>query len=82
MAAKSTEKISFEESILELEKIVNKLEDGEVTLDESLALFERGIKLSARANKVLDDAEQKVNVLLKDKSGNVSEQEFTAHEDY
>ena len=52
-----------------------KLEKNEISLDESLKLFERGVALSAQCNKQLDDAEQKVNVLLK-KDGEVTEQNF------
>lgn len=54
----------FEKSIKELEEIVNKLETGEATLSESLELFEKGIKLAKECNKMLDDAEKKVSVLI------------------
>ena len=81
MAAKASEKINFEESIKKLEEIVSKLEEGEVSLEESLKLFESGVKLSAQASKLLDTAEQKVHVLLKDKDGNVNEQNFACGED-
>ena len=52
------EKKTFEESVMELEKIVAELESGDVTLDESLSLFERGIKLSKSCQKMLDAAEK------------------------
>lgn len=67
--------VNFEAGIKELEEIVAKLEKNEISLDESLKLFERGVALSAQCNKQLDDAEQKVNVLLK-KDGEVTEQNF------
>ncbi len=54
----------FEKSIKELEEIVAKLEKGETGLDESLELFERGIKLSRECNEMLDNAEKKVSVLI------------------
>ncbi len=54
----------FEKSIKELEEIVNKLETGETTLSESLELFEKGIKLAKECNKMLDEAEKKVSVLI------------------
>ena len=54
----------FEKSIKELEDIVSKLEKGEAGLDESLELFERGIKLSRECNDMLDKAEKKVSVLI------------------
>ena len=54
----------FEESIKELEEVVNKLESGDASLSESLELFEKGIKLAKDCNKMLDDAEKKVSVLV------------------
>lgn len=54
----------FEKSIKELEEIVAKLESGDTTLDESLELFEKGIKLSKDCNSMLDKAEKKVSILL------------------
>lgn len=54
----------FEESIKELEKIVASLEKGDIGLEESLDLFERGIKLSKACNEMLDKAEKKVSVLI------------------
>ena len=54
----------FEKSIKELEEIVNKLENGDASLSESLELFEKGIKLAKECNKMLDDAEKKVSVLI------------------
>lgn len=54
----------FEKSIKELEEIVNKLEAGDATLSESLELFEKGIKLAKECNKMLDEAEKKVSVLI------------------
>ncbi|MDD6734820.1 MAG: exodeoxyribonuclease VII small subunit [Clostridiales bacterium] len=54
----------FEKSIKELEEIVAKLESGDTTLDESLELFEKGIKLSKECNQMLDKAEKKVSVLI------------------
>lgn len=66
----------FEDSINKLEEIVNKLEAGDVTLDESLSLFEQGIKLSKSCQKMLDNAEKKVSVLLADDSGEMEKQDF------
>ena len=54
----------FEKSIKELEKIVEALEKGDQSLDESIALFEEGIKLSKECNDYLDKAEKKVSVLI------------------
>jgi exodeoxyribonuclease VII small subunit len=55
----------FEESVLRLEKIVQELERGEVPLEKSLTLFEEGMQLSATCRKELEQAEGKVEVLLK-----------------
>ena len=54
----------FEKSIKELEEIVSKLENGDASLSESLELFEKGIKLAKECNKMLDEAEKKVSVLI------------------
>ena len=55
--------LSFEEALTELDDIVAKLEAGELTLEESLSLFERGQKLAARCNKQLDEASLRVEQL-------------------
>lgn len=67
---------TFEEQITELEKIVNKLEGGNVSLDESLSLFEEGIKLTKSCQKLLDNAEKKVKVLMKNDDGDIVEEDF------
>ena len=71
----------FEESIKELEAIVDKLESGEATLDESLDYFEKGIKLSKSCQKMLDTAEKKVSVLLANDSGELEKQDFINEEE-
>ncbi len=53
----------FEELIAELKEIVKKIEDGETSLDESIALYERGAVLITQCEKVLSDAELKINQL-------------------
>ena len=55
--------LSFEEAFAELETIVGKLEAGELALEDSVNLFERGRKLSAFCQKILDKAELRVNQL-------------------
>lgn len=66
----------FEESINKLEEIVRQLEDGNVSLDESLSLFEQGIKLSKSCQKMLDNAEKKVSVLISSPEGETEKQDF------
>lgn len=71
---------TFEQSITELEKIVERLENGDVTLDESLELFEKGIKLSKSCQKMLDSAEKKVSVLMANDDGEMVKEDFAAGE--
>lgn len=61
--------IKFEDALARLETIVNELEKGDLPLDESLRIFEEGIKLSKTCLKMLDDAERKVEILIQDKDG-------------
>lgn len=72
---------SFENSITELEKIVSQLENGDVTLDESLSLFEKGIKLSKNCQKMLDAAEKKVSILLTNDDGEIVKEDFVNNEE-
>ncbi|MEK6694132.1 MAG: exodeoxyribonuclease VII small subunit [Nitrospirota bacterium] len=61
--------VKFEEALTRLETIVAELERGELPLDDSMRIFEEGIKLSKVCLKMLDDAERKVEILVKDKDG-------------
>ena len=70
----------FEESIKELETIVEKLEKGNVSLDEALKLFESGIKLSKSCQKMLDNAEKKVSILMQNDEGKIEKQDFAGEE--
>ncbi len=63
--AKKQDKFDFEKSIVELEALVEKMEQGEMSLEESLAQFERGVALTRSCQKALAEAEQKVQLLLK-----------------
>jgi exodeoxyribonuclease VII small subunit len=74
-------KKKFEEALQELETIVQRLEDGNLTLDESLSLFEEGIKLSRLCSQRLEEAEKKVEILLKNENGSLSRQPFEPEED-
>ena len=57
---------NFEKSLVELESVVEQLEAGEISLEDSLKQFEKGIKLTRSCQKALQDAEQKVQILLKE----------------
>lgn len=59
--------IKFEDVMKRLEQIVSSLEKGNLSLDESLKVFEEGVKLSKNCLRILDDAEKKVEILLKEK---------------
>lgn len=63
-----TKNINFEQSISELEGIVNTLEKGELSLDESLKQFEKGIGLARQCQNVLTQAEQKIEMLTQDQN--------------
>ncbi|GEQ07604.1 exodeoxyribonuclease 7 small subunit [Staphylococcus haemolyticus] len=64
----SKDQQSFEEMMQELENIVQKLDNETVSLEESLELYQRGMKLSATCDATLKDAEKKVNQLIKDEA--------------
>ncbi len=66
-------KKNFEEAITELGDIVRKLDSGQIPLDEAMELFEKGVGLTKDCNKMLDEAEQKVEILLKNSKDEVAE---------
>ena len=68
--------MNFEKALTELEQIVNKLEKGGLSLNESLALFEKGIKLARFLRAELDKAERKGEILIKNEKGELKPQEF------
>jgi exodeoxyribonuclease VII small subunit len=68
--------LSFEKALAELEQVVAKLEKGGTALSESLALFERGVKLARYLRTELDKAERKVEILLKNEAGELKEEPF------
>ena len=60
----------------ELEEVVAKLETGDISLDDSLKLFEKGIKLAKSCQKKLDEAERRVKILTADAEGEMTEEDF------
>ena len=68
--------LSFEKALEDLEKIVEKLEKGGLSLSESLALFEKGVKLARFLREELEKAEKKVEILLKDEKGEIKKKPF------
>ena len=71
----------FEAALSELEQIVQRLEQGELSLEESLRQFERGVELTRGCQKALRQAEQKIRILAKKQDGEISEQDFSAPEE-
>ena len=76
-----TEEMSFEQGLGRLDELIEQLEDGEIGLERSLEFFEEGIKLSRVLNKKLDQAEKKLEILLKDEEGRLSAQPFDLEPD-
>lgn len=72
--------LTFEEAIQKLENIVNELETGKLTLDESVKKFEEGIKLSKHCNEMLESAEKQITVLIENSDGEMEEKKFNAEE--
>ncbi|HHW48580.1 MAG TPA: exodeoxyribonuclease VII small subunit [Clostridiaceae bacterium] len=70
----STGNKKFEEAISELEAIVDKLENGELSLDESIEYFQKGIELSKYCSKKLDEVEKKISILTENEQGKLEEE--------
>ncbi len=66
--------MNFEESIKNLEQIVNELESGNLNLEDSIKKFEEGMELSKKCNEILESAEKKITVLIKNEDNTTSEQ--------
>ena len=59
------EDMNFEDAMKSLEKIANELENGELSLEQSVDKFEEGIKISKKCNEILEKAEKKISILIK-----------------
>ena len=68
---------NFEEQIEKLEEIVKELEKGDLNLDDSVAKFQEGIKISKECNKILESAEKKITILV-NQDGEMQEENFEA----
>ena len=69
---------TFEESLKQLESIVAQLERGDLPLEDSIRIFEEGMRLSAQCKQELDAAEGKVQILLKQRDGSIKSEPFPA----
>jgi exodeoxyribonuclease VII small subunit len=66
----------FEKSLARLEEVVKRLESPELSLDEAMRLFEEGVKLSRECQKQLEEAEGRVEILLKKADGKIAAEPF------
>ena len=64
MVKKTTKTPGFEQSLKELESLVEKMEQGDLSLEDSLSHFERGVQMSRACQTALKEAEQKVEILM------------------
>jgi len=71
-------KPTFEESLAKLEAIMAELESGELTLDKMMERYEKGVKALQLCRKVLDEAEKKIELLVKTKNGELATEPFPA----
>jgi exodeoxyribonuclease VII small subunit len=69
---------NFENMMKDLEQIAKELESGELSLDESVKKFEEGMEISKSCSKILEDAEKRITILIKDSNGDVQEENFSA----
>lgn len=80
-AKQNEEAVDFEQSLKSLEEIVRKMEQGELTLEDSLEAFEEGVRLTRNCQTALQKAEQKVNILVKNSDGDFSPAAFNPAKD-
>ena len=73
--------LSYEESMKELEQVVKELEGNELTLDESIERFEKGMQLSKHCSKLLESAEKRISILLEKEDGSVVSEKFELTEE-
>ncbi len=74
--------LDFESGMKRLQEVVEALEGQELTLEEAVSLFEEGMELSKRCAQILDKAEKRIKLLIKDQeTGEIEEQEFEDQEE-
>jgi len=71
-----TQELKFDEAIADLEQVVEQLESGDLSLEDSLAAFEKGVGLVRYCNQKLSEVEKKVELLVKDKQGQLQLKAF------
>ncbi|MGH9729731.1 MAG: exodeoxyribonuclease VII small subunit [Candidatus Acidiferrales bacterium] len=80
-APEAPRKGEFEKSLTRLEEVVKRLESTDLSLDEAMKLFEEGVKLSRDCQKQLEEAEGRVEILLKKADGKIQAEPFETNED-
>ena len=75
------EKINFEENMKKLEEIATELEKGDLDLDTSVSKFEEGMKISKECSDILEKAEKKITMLIKNSNGELTEENFVQNEE-
>jgi exodeoxyribonuclease VII small subunit len=80
-AGEPAKKGDFEKSLTRLEEVVKRLESTDLSLDEAMKLFEEGVKLSRECQKQLEEAEGRVEILLKKADGKMAAEPFEAEEE-
>jgi exodeoxyribonuclease VII small subunit len=78
---KKAKKITFEDALEELETIASKLESGELTLEQSIQFYEKGVELAKFCRQKLEEAERKIEVLQKQPDGTVQKKSVKVKED-
>lgn len=81
MANKQTSGQSYEAALEDIERIVEQLESGELSLEDSLAVFEKGVGLTKYCYQKLDEIEKKIEILTKDREGKFQLKNFEAVDD-
>ncbi|HXT73554.1 MAG TPA: exodeoxyribonuclease VII small subunit [Candidatus Angelobacter sp.] len=80
-ASEPPRKGEFEKSLTRLEEVVKRLESTDLSLDEAMKLFEEGVKLSRDCQKQLEEAEGRVEILLRKADGKIQAEPFETNED-
>ena len=80
-AEKKSKKPGFEDSLERIEEIVERLEGGDLTLDESLSLFQEGVELSRGCQSVLDEAQRRIELLIRAADGTLATQPLGSSEE-
>ena len=76
MVKTESQQLKFEEAIADLEQVIEQLESGDLSLEDSLAVFEKGVGLVRYCNQRLSEVEKKVELLVKDKDGQLQLKPF------